>query len=163
MFQNLKNIIIHHGKVEQKLGKIKNIDIIILDPPRNGAGKQVVNQIIDIGSLENKTTVFLIGNTTKVEDTEFYLSPIRNYDQIVVAGVVAGFTQKAWIKTDYFGNLEAGTHVLSAKSDRIGPGNECCARRCTDRRVAVSAGVSDTFGCQRVQAGRCCQFVAVTA
>ena len=47
MFQNKKNIIIHHGKVEQKLKKIKNIDIIILDPPRNGAGKQVINQIID--------------------------------------------------------------------------------------------------------------------
>jgi tRNA/tmRNA/rRNA uracil-C5-methylase (TrmA/RlmC/RlmD family) len=47
MFQNKKNIIIHHGRVEQKLGKIKNIDIIILDPPRNGAGKQVIHQIID--------------------------------------------------------------------------------------------------------------------
>ena len=47
MFQNLKNIIIHHGKVEQKLGKIRDIDIIILDPPRNGAGKQVINQIMD--------------------------------------------------------------------------------------------------------------------
>ena len=47
MFQSNKNIIIHHGKVEQKLGKIKNIDIIILDPPRNGAGKQVIHQIID--------------------------------------------------------------------------------------------------------------------
>ena len=47
MFQNKKNIIIHHGKVEQKLNKIKNIDIIVLDPPRNGAGKQVIKQIID--------------------------------------------------------------------------------------------------------------------
>ena len=47
MFQNKKNIIIHHGRVEQKLGKIKNIDIIVLDPPRNGAGKQVITQIID--------------------------------------------------------------------------------------------------------------------
>ena len=45
--QNNKNIIIHHGRVEQKLGKIKDIDIIILDPPRNGASKQVVHQIID--------------------------------------------------------------------------------------------------------------------
>ena len=34
-------------RFEQKLGKIKNIDIIILDPPRNGAGKQVIHQIID--------------------------------------------------------------------------------------------------------------------
>jgi len=47
MFQSNKNIIIHHGKVEQKLGKIKKIDIIILDPPRNGAGRQVIHQIID--------------------------------------------------------------------------------------------------------------------
>ena len=47
IFQNKKNIIIHHGKVEQKLSKIKNIGIIILDPPRNGAGRQVIKQIID--------------------------------------------------------------------------------------------------------------------
>ena len=50
--------------------------------------KKIVDDIINIGSLEKKTTVFLIGNTTKVEDTEFYLSPIRNYHQIVVAGVI---------------------------------------------------------------------------
>ena len=47
MFQKHDNIIIHHGKVEQKLGKIKKIDIIILDPPRNGVSTQVINQIID--------------------------------------------------------------------------------------------------------------------
>ena len=47
MFQSKKNIIIHHGKVEQKLGKIKNINTIILDPPRNGVSKQVINQIIE--------------------------------------------------------------------------------------------------------------------
>ena len=50
--------------------------------------KKVINQIIDIGSLENKKTVILIGNTAKVEDAEFYLSPIRNYNQIVVAGAI---------------------------------------------------------------------------
>ena len=31
------------GKVEQKLGRVKNIDIVILDPPRNGVSKQVIN------------------------------------------------------------------------------------------------------------------------
>ena len=46
-FKVKKNIIIHHGKVEQKLGRVKNIDIVILDPPRNGVSKQVINQIIE--------------------------------------------------------------------------------------------------------------------
>ena len=47
IFENKKSVIIHHGKVEQKLGKIKNIDVIIMDPPRTGATKQVINQIIE--------------------------------------------------------------------------------------------------------------------
>ena len=47
MFKNKKNITIHHGRVEQKLGKIKNIDVIILDPPRNGVSKQVIKEIIN--------------------------------------------------------------------------------------------------------------------
>jgi len=46
MFQNTKNIVIHHGKVEQKIEKIKKINTIILDPPRSGASKKVINQII---------------------------------------------------------------------------------------------------------------------
>ena len=47
MFGDVKNIFIHHGKVEQKLGSIKKIDTIILDPPRNGVSKQVINQMIE--------------------------------------------------------------------------------------------------------------------
>ena len=47
MFENIDNIIIHHGKVEQKLGGVKKIDSIILDPPRNGVSKQVINQMIE--------------------------------------------------------------------------------------------------------------------
>ena len=47
MFGETKNIFIHHGKVEQKLGKVKKINTIILDPPRNGVSKQVINQIIE--------------------------------------------------------------------------------------------------------------------
>ena len=47
IFENNSNVIVHHGKVEQKIGKIKNIDVILLDPPRNGAGKQVLSQILD--------------------------------------------------------------------------------------------------------------------
>lgn len=47
MFKHIDNIYIHHGTVEQKLGSVKNIDTIILDPPRNGVSKQVINQIIE--------------------------------------------------------------------------------------------------------------------
>ena len=47
MFENINNIFIHHGKVEQKLGGVKKIDTIILDPPRNGVSKQVINQMIE--------------------------------------------------------------------------------------------------------------------
>ena len=47
MFKLIDNIYIHHGTVEQKLGSVKNIDTIILDPPRNGVSKQVINQIIE--------------------------------------------------------------------------------------------------------------------
>ena len=46
MFADIKNIFIHHGTVEQKLGSIKKINTIILDPPRNGVSKQVINQMI---------------------------------------------------------------------------------------------------------------------
>ena len=47
MFKGIQNIFIHHGKVEQKLGSVKRIDTIVLDPPRNGVSKQVINQIIE--------------------------------------------------------------------------------------------------------------------
>ena len=47
MFEHIDNIYIHHGTVEQKLGSVKKIDTIILDPPRNGVSKQVINQMIE--------------------------------------------------------------------------------------------------------------------
>jgi hypothetical protein len=56
--------------------------------------KEVLNKVRSIAFLEKKTTVFLIGNTVKVEDVEFYLSPIRNYKQFVVAGAIV-FSENA--------------------------------------------------------------------
>ena len=47
-----------------------------------------VKEIVDIGRKEHKKTVFLIGNTIKVESGEFYLTPTRNYGQIVLSGVI---------------------------------------------------------------------------
>ena len=47
MFKKNKNVIIHAGKVEEKLSNINDIDIVLLDPPRNGAGRKVISEIIE--------------------------------------------------------------------------------------------------------------------
>ena len=48
----------------------------------------VVKKIIAIGKKESKKTAFLIGNTIKIEDGKFYLTPVRNYTQVVLSGVI---------------------------------------------------------------------------
>ena len=47
-----------------------------------------LKEIAEIGKKERKKTVFLIGNTTKVETSDFYLTPVRNYGQVVLSGVI---------------------------------------------------------------------------
>ena len=72
MFADLKNIFIHHGTVEQKLGSIKKIDTIILDPPRNGISKQVINQMIE---KKPHTIVYVSCNpSTLARDTKILLN-----------------------------------------------------------------------------------------
>ena len=81
MFGSKKNIIIHHGRVEQKLGKIKNINIIILDPPRNGAGKQVIHQIID---KKPKSIVYVSCDPTSLaRDTNILLNNNYTLDNLI--------------------------------------------------------------------------------
>ena len=81
MFQNFKNIFIHHGKVEQKLGSIKKIDIIVLDPPRNGASKQVINQMID---KKPKSIIYVSCNpSTLARDTKILLNNNYILDKII--------------------------------------------------------------------------------
>ena len=48
--------------------------------------KKLVDEMISIASKEGKTSVFLIGNTKKEEDIDFYTIPIRIYSQIVATG-----------------------------------------------------------------------------
>ena len=47
-----------------------------------------IKEIAVTGEKESKKTVFLIGNTAKIENSEFYLTPIRNYDQVVLSGAI---------------------------------------------------------------------------
>ena len=83
MFTDLKNIFIHHGTVEQKLGSIKKINTIILDPPRNGISKQVINQMIE---KKPHTIVYVSCNpSTLARDTKILLN--NKYELTNVVGL----------------------------------------------------------------------------
>lgn len=45
---NINNATFIHGRVEDNLSNIKNIDTIIVDPPRNGLGKKTISNIVNI-------------------------------------------------------------------------------------------------------------------
>ena len=76
MFKDIQNIFIHHGKVEQKLGSVKKIDTIILDPPKNGISKQVINQMIE---KKPKSIVYVSCNpSTLARDSKILLD--NNYE-----------------------------------------------------------------------------------
>ena len=81
MFRNTKQIFIHHGKVEKKLGGIKKIDTIILDPPRNGVSKQVINQMIE---KKPKLIIYVSCNpSTLARDTKILLDNKYKLNNIV--------------------------------------------------------------------------------
>lgn len=42
IFKGVKNVEIHQGRVEVRLPKISDPDLILLDPPRTGAGEEVI-------------------------------------------------------------------------------------------------------------------------
>ena len=84
IFRKNKNVIIHAGKVEEKLSNIKDVDVILLDPPRNGAGKKVINEII---SKNPKSIIYvscdpasLARDTKLLIETSFSLDKITGVD-----------------------------------------------------------------------------------
>ena len=81
MFENIDNIYIHHGTVEQKLGSVKKIDTIILDPPRNGVSKQVINQMIE---KKPNTIIYVSCNpSTLARDSKILLDNKYSLSNIV--------------------------------------------------------------------------------
>ena len=46
IFAAKKNVEVHRGGVEQRLPPIRRVDVILLDPPRTGAGEMVITSII---------------------------------------------------------------------------------------------------------------------
>jgi tRNA/tmRNA/rRNA uracil-C5-methylase (TrmA/RlmC/RlmD family) len=47
-FALTKNVEVHSGRVESELRKIMKSDVVLLDPPRTGAGKDVVDELLRI-------------------------------------------------------------------------------------------------------------------
>ena len=101
MFADIKNIFIHHGTVEQKLGSIKKINTIILDPPRNGVSKQVINQMIE---KKPQTIIYISCNPSTLARDAKVLTD-NNYTLTNIVGLdlfpmthhiecVASFTKK---------------------------------------------------------------------
>ena len=81
MLEHIDNIYIHHGTVEQKLGSVKNIDTIILDPPRNGVSKQVINQMIE---KKPNTIIYVSCNpSTLARDSKILLENKYSLSNIV--------------------------------------------------------------------------------
>ena len=46
IFKGSKNVQVHSGRVEHKLSAVKRADLILLDPPRTGAGEMVITAIV---------------------------------------------------------------------------------------------------------------------
>ena len=47
-FALTKNVEVHVGRVESELRKVSKADVLLLDPPRTGAGKEVVDELLRI-------------------------------------------------------------------------------------------------------------------
>ena len=46
IFKSTKNVEIRQGRVEVEMKKISSVDVVLLDPPRTGAGAEVVGSIV---------------------------------------------------------------------------------------------------------------------
>jgi len=83
-FANFARVGIHTGDVEKILPRFAKADVIVLDPPREGAGKNVVASMV---SLKPRTIVYiacdpaaLARDTAYLETSGYTLSEIRAFD-----------------------------------------------------------------------------------
>jgi tRNA/tmRNA/rRNA uracil-C5-methylase (TrmA/RlmC/RlmD family) len=84
IFEKVKNVVVHSGRVEQKLPLINRVDVILLDPPRTGAGEMVVKQMI---AKKPRTIVYvscdpasLARDARALEEGGYHLNHIVGFD-----------------------------------------------------------------------------------
>ena len=84
IFEKKKNIVVHSGRVEQKLPLINRVDVILLDPPRTGAGEMVIKQIL---AKKPRTIVYvscdpasMARDARALEEGGYHLNHIVGFD-----------------------------------------------------------------------------------
>ena len=55
-FAHMPNVVVHVGDVERKLDEVERADVVILDPPREGAGRKVLAKIV---AMHPRTVVYV--------------------------------------------------------------------------------------------------------
>jgi tRNA/tmRNA/rRNA uracil-C5-methylase (TrmA/RlmC/RlmD family) len=83
-FDEVSNVHIHTGDVVRALKKFKRADVVILDPPRTGAGKDVIEIL---ATLAVRSIVYvacdpaaLARDTTYLKDVGYHLEQLRAFD-----------------------------------------------------------------------------------
>ena len=84
IFEKQKNVLIHSGRVEQKLPLINRVDVILLDPPRTGAVEMVVKQML---AKKPRTIVYiscdpasLARDARAIEDGGYHIDYLVGFD-----------------------------------------------------------------------------------
>jgi tRNA/tmRNA/rRNA uracil-C5-methylase (TrmA/RlmC/RlmD family) len=83
-FASHKNVTIATGDVAKLLSRVTSADVVVLDPPREGAGKDVISQI---AALNPRAIVYvacdpaaLARDTAYLEDHSYSLAGLRAFD-----------------------------------------------------------------------------------
>ncbi len=81
IFADRKNVHIHEGTVESQLPKLSRVDVILLDPPRTGAGEMVVTSIL---RHKPRTIVYVSCDPASMaRDSKFFVDAGYQMDHIV--------------------------------------------------------------------------------
>ena len=81
IFKNHKNVLIRKGRVQKELPLVDSVDVILLDPPRNGAGSLVVDQMV---SKKPRTIVYVSCDPASLaRDTKLLLENNYSLDKII--------------------------------------------------------------------------------
>jgi tRNA/tmRNA/rRNA uracil-C5-methylase (TrmA/RlmC/RlmD family) len=83
-FARYPQVQIHNGDVAREIMKFNEADVIVLDPPRTGAGKRVIEEIADLGA---RAIIYvacdpaaLARDTVYLNEAGYHLEDIRAFD-----------------------------------------------------------------------------------